>query len=110
MTEQKIYPRCLGVGRTKNRMRPFGHSAKGFLLPCCWCDVAEPEKDPQIQKLMNDKLHLDNVDDMSDILLSDEWMEFYRSITTDYENAPNCCKQHCGHTDPKKTEIFYKTK
>ena len=107
---KRIYPRCMGVGRTKNRMRPFGHSAKGFILPCCWCDVADPEYDPQIMKLMKPKLHLDNVEDMNDILLSDEWIEFYKSITTDYKNAPKCCKRHCGHTNSEKTEIYYKPK
>jgi len=106
----KIYPRCLKNENDKIKMKAYGHSAKGYILPCCWCDVADPEDDPEIQKLMTDELHLSKVDSIDEIVLSDQWTFFYNSITKNYENAPKCCQRQCGNTKILKDEKVFNSK
>ena len=36
-----IYPRC----EQKEGGKDYALSAKGYLIPCCWCDTITPEKD-----------------------------------------------------------------
>jgi|TARA_Y100000389_G_scaffold191534_1_gene217861 hypothetical protein len=94
----KIYPRCEKGSNGKD----YALSAKGYLLPCCWCDTITVDKDPQLKKLFNKKLHIDNNDSVEEILLSDEWLDFKRSITKDYDEAPDVCKRYCGNKNQIK--------
>tara|TARA_Y100000004_G_C8731535_1_gene334533 strand:- start:97 stop:405 length:309 start_codon:yes stop_codon:yes gene_type:complete len=88
-----IYPRC----EKKTGGKDYALSAKGYLLPCCWCDAITPDKDPALKKLFNEHLHINNNDSVEEILLSDEWIEFKNTITKDYDNAPDVCKRYCGN-------------
>ena len=54
----KIQPKCEKGKQSKD----YAYSAKGFLLPCCWCDVINPNSDKELLKLFNPQLHLSNVD------------------------------------------------
>ena len=85
----KINPKCKAG-------KDYSYSAKGFLLPCCWCDTVNPETDKELHKLFNPELHLSNVDSIEEILLSDEWLNFDESITKDFDKAPKVCKRYCG--------------
>ena len=87
-----IYPRC----EKKIHGKDYALSAKGYILPCCWCDTISPEKDEELMKLFRPHLHLDKVDSIDEILLSDEWLDFKKSITKDYDKAPKVCKRYCG--------------
>ena len=88
----KIQPRCEKGTESKD----YAYSAKGFILPCCWCDTITPQSDPELNKLFNPNLHLSNVDSIDEVLLSDEWLNFKKSITKDYDKAPDVCKRYCG--------------
>ena len=56
----KIVPKCVIGDRTT-----LGHSALGFLLPCCWCDYKAFDLRHKLTKeheaLYNENLHLDKV-------------------------------------------------
>ena len=41
-------------------------NAQGFLLPCCWCDNPKTLNHKTFKKLIKDKFHLDNVEQISD--------------------------------------------
>ena len=43
----KINPRCEKGKQSKD----YAYSAKGFLLPCCWCDTINPKSDKELYKL-----------------------------------------------------------
>ena len=88
----KINPKCEKGKQSKD----YATSAKGFLLPCCWCDTINPSSDIELTKLFRPHLHLDKVDSIDEILLSDEWLDFKKSITTDNDKAPDVCKRYCG--------------
>ena len=88
----KIQPRCEKGKESKD----YAYSAKGFILPCCWCDTITPQSDPELNKLFNPNLYLSNVDSVDEVILSDEWLNFKKSITIDYDKAPKVCKRYCG--------------
>ena len=88
----KINPKCEKGKQSKD----YATSAKGFLLPCCWCDTINLSADKELTKLFRPHLHLDKVDSIDEILLSDEWLDFKKSITTDNDKAPDVCKRYCG--------------
>ena len=94
----KIYPRC----EKKIHGKDYALSAKGFVLPCCWCDTIQPSKDTELMKLFSPHLHISKNETIDEILLSDEWLNFKDSITKDYEKAPKVCKRFCGHQDKIK--------
>ena len=93
-----IYPRC----EKKIHGKDYALSAKGFILPCCWCDTISPEKDKELMKLFRPHLHISKNDTIEEILLSDEWLKFKDSITKDYDKAPKVCQRFCGHKDKIK--------
>lgn len=106
----KLNPKCL-INPKQDKQKTYinsqnlGHSAKGFILPCCWCDIPDPKRDSQIQKLFNKKLHLDNNDTIEDILLSDEWLNFFSTLTDDTLNASKVCKKYCSIGDNETVVI-----
>ena len=97
MDSPKIKPQCLTKKKGRDHAKIFGHTAKGWVLPCCWCDVVNPDKDPEIKKLMSEKLLLKNNNKIEDIIDSEEWKRFYNTITIPslYEQAPEVCKRKC---------------
>jgi hypothetical protein len=97
MDSPKIKPQCLTKKKGKDHAKIFGHTAKGWILPCCWCDVVNPDKDPEIKKLMSEKLLLKNNKKIEDIIDSEEWKKFYDTIIIPslYGQAPEVCKRKC---------------
>lgn len=71
----------------------FGHSSRGYLLPCCWLDFNSDED--LIKDLYSEHLHLDNVDDIEEILLSPEWIKFTKSIQS-ADTASKRCLEYCS--------------
>jgi len=85
-----LIPKCI-----KNN-KEFGHSSQGYLLPCCWCDNHfKSMSDPVFNALFDEELKLTNVNNISDILLSDQWLAFEQAINGDIKNAPQICKEKC---------------
>ena len=81
--------------------RSFGSSAKGYLTPCCWIDFSfykDIEElrsdDPQLVGLFEEHLKIKNNDSIEEILLSDEWIEFYDNLAS-VDTAPKTCKRYC---------------
>lgn len=90
-------PRCLD----KEDPKEFGHSAQGFLLPCCWMDRNFlRDLDGTHKDLFNDNLHLSNFDDIEEVLLTEEWQNFFKSLDS-YDTAPQECKQKCSRNVTK---------
>ncbi len=93
-------PQCITEPLTATG-RSFGSSAKGYLTPCCWIDfsfyknIKELESDdPQLVNLFKEHLKIKNNDSIEDILLSDEWIEFYDNLAS-VDTAPKTCKRYC---------------
>ena len=93
----KIVPKCVVGDRVT-----MGHSALGFLLPCCWCDGKSTQLKNKIpltkehEALYSEHLHLDKVKDIKEILNSKEWKAFWDIMFDDPNNAPRPCREKCG--------------
>ena len=91
----KIVPKCVVGDRVT-----MGHSALGFLLPCCWCDGKAFQSKKSLTKeheaLYSEHLHLDKVKDIKEILNSKEWKSFWDIMFDDPNNAPRPCREKCG--------------
>tara|TARA_X000001036_G_C20008965_1_gene533568 strand:+ start:94 stop:456 length:363 start_codon:yes stop_codon:yes gene_type:complete len=106
----KLKPQCLYKHDKQDHSKTYGHSAKGFILPCCWCDTVNPETDTQLMKLMKEELLLENNNSIEDIIDSPEWNEFYTNITTpeNYDKVPKVCKRYCTVNDDGTQKLWKK--
>ena len=112
---KKIIPKCSNLADYKERHNSMGYRAEGYILPCCWCDRVEigekkhensdPIIDDLLKSLYSPHLHLDNVETIDEILLSDEWLNFINSWK-DYETAPKLCQYFCGTNDDEKEKSW----
>jgi len=84
----KLYPRCMDT-----RKKAPAFSASGYFYPCCWCDNS---KSHEFKNITPEHLHIDNVENLTDIFLSKEWNDFFIMLKENPENAPTVCKKKCG--------------
>ena len=92
-------------------------SNRGHLIPCCRCDEPHTMNDTNFQKLLAVS-KISDVDDLNEILLSEEWIEFYNNLKNN--KGPKACFSTCrvdkpeNHrlritmTRPKTNELLYK--
>jgi len=96
----KIKPKCLMLAT-----RPLGHSAQGYILPCCWCDNII-YKDKYVELLYQEELKIENNNSIEDIINSEQWQEFVNAIHSD--DPPKVCKSFCGELPNTKETIIIK--
>lgn len=85
-----LKPRCLG----KNKV--VGHSAGGWICPCCWTDPnTKPITNETLDALFTEELKIENNDTIEDILNSEQWFDFVAMLKGPYEKVPEICKIHC---------------
>ena len=89
----EIDPQCV------NGSKPVAINNRGHLLPCCEWDTGKMIRDPYVQKLMAVSNIADA--DIDEILLTDEWQQFYQDITTG-NYIPIMCKAVCGKGKPTR--------
>ncbi len=75
--------------------REFGHSALGYITPCCWNDPIFFSKGLD-KSLFTEDLKIVNNDSIEDILLSEAWQTFYNNITSGSETASGVCQKYCN--------------
>ncbi len=112
----KLYPRCHpywykdGKKIYNNDSKGCAYTARGYLLPCCWCDRDDPKDVKQFEYFgfYENDLKVENVDDVTaEILWSPEWLNFHKTLIEEPEHAPNVCKIKCGnfeHSSENHTE------
>jgi len=84
--EVKLYPRCISFEQQPTL------SATGYVVPCCWADSSDFEG---MESLVQPHLHISNVDDIEDIILSKEWDSFFEGLIKKPASAPDMCKKYC---------------
>jgi hypothetical protein len=91
-----------------NGQKVFAHSPGGWLLPCSYIDPNQNiPKEKITQDLFSEKLKIENVDDIEEILFSDEWLKLINIISTsDIENLPQPCKKYCINNNKNKIKIL----
>ena len=82
----KLVPKCLVPNPV------YAYSATGYILPCCYADNHNIE---DFNSLMKDNLLIDNIENINDIINSNEWLNFFKLLKENPENAPRSCKYYC---------------
>ena len=81
----------------------FGHSAMGYITPCCWTSNGNVEKD--YPELCNEKTKISNVNSIEEILNSEGYQKFYDTLLNDPQNAPQKCWRKCSSNSTEKIMI-----
>ena len=77
------------------------YSATGYILPCCWCDTGFVLEDGDFTSIVQEKFKLERVNDVKEIVESDEWKEFF-----EFKTIPLVCQRYCGG-NRKAKEVIY---
>ena len=95
---KKLNPKCIPTKEQKfGEIQTLGHSAQGFILPCCWMDTPPLQRSKGQEVFYQEKFKISNVDDIKkDILESKEWVQFYMMLQQAPNRAPEVCYINCG--------------
>ena len=94
-----LKPKCIPVDNTNDALQMsqcLGHSAEGFLLPCCWIDSGWNLRDELQDIFYQDKFKISNVQNIKESTQSKEWTDFYTMLQERPEDAPRVCKKYCS--------------
>ena len=92
--------------------KSFALNAEGYLLPCCWTDPLRKLKlnydgnMDGMDSLFKEKLNIENVDTINDIILSDEWINFFNKLINE-TSIPKICTRYCGTDTDTREETVY---
>ncbi len=70
----EIDPKCLN-----GQQEAFAITNRGELIPCCWLDTGHQRKEEDYMKLVWAS-NITDYDNIEEILLQDEWIEFYENL------------------------------
>ena len=76
------------------------YSSTGYILPCCWCDTGFILEDEDFKSIVQEKFKVENVENISEIMESDEWLDFFN-----FEKIPMICRKYCS--GGKLKEVVY---
>jgi hypothetical protein len=105
-----LFPRChpywiVNGEKIENNEEILGqklaYTATGHILPCCWLDNNNKDPKQKVQQFLTDELKLENNDSIEDIITSDTWINFHKSLIDFPENAPRMCQKMCKHNPTK---------
>jgi len=86
-----LRPRCIHDGQC------LGHSAQGYITPCCHMDSHDRSRDYAYDIFYQEKFNINNNKDIKSITQSKEWIDFYTMLQERPEDAPPICKKICGN-------------
>ena len=76
------------------------YSSTVYILPCCWCDTGFILEDEDFKSIVQEKFKVENVENISEIMESDEWRDFFK-----FEKIPMICQRYCS--GGKLKEVVY---
>jgi hypothetical protein len=113
MNTIKIYPKChpynfdadapVPPQNEWRRQKSYVYNSLGYLMPCCWCSWASSKKDIEAMGLLDESLKVENVNSLSEIIISKQWVNFHRTLIEEPEKAPSVCKEKCTEYPTKKS-------
>ena len=90
-----LKPRCL-VPDENGNIACLGHSAEGYLTPCCWIDAFSYLRGNSEGIFYQKKFLISNNDNIIDITQSKEWIDFYTMLQEEPNKAPPVCYKMCS--------------
>ena len=97
-----LKPKCL-IPDEEGDIQCLGHSAQGYLTPCCWL-AANPRGIAQ-DIFYQEKMKICNNDSINDIIQSKEWLDFYTLLQEEPDKAPKVCYKMCS-TDSSVGDVY----
>ena len=97
-----LKPKCL-IPDKYGQTQCLGHSAQGYLTPCCWID--SPEKGIAKDIFYQEKMKICNNDNIIDIIQSKEWLDFYKLLQEEPDKAPRICHKKCS-TNSSRGDVY----
>lgn len=91
----KLIPKCTTPDENGNT-QCLGHSAEGYITPCCYIDSYIKERGIPQDIFYQEKFKISNVEDIKDITQSKEWIDFYTMLQENPADAPRVCYEMCG--------------
>ena len=92
---KNLFPKCL------NESSQMGHTARGYILPCCWSD--RPDLfESDMKDLVQKKFKLDNIESIEEVLFSEEWQIFYNDLKNG--KGRKICHIYCGGNTIKQID------
>lgn len=82
----KLDPKCFSG-------KKYGHSAMGYILPCCWFGDVDVEM--MYPELCNRQTHLDCIDSVDEVLSSKAWIEHERRLHLSDRSCYSLCWTKC---------------
>lgn len=93
----KLSPRCFSE-------KKYGHSAMGYILPCCWFGDVDVEL--VYPELCNRQTHLDSIDSVEEVICSKAWLDHEERLRTSDRSCYNLCWTKCGAGKSPSRELI----
>ena len=90
-----LKPKCI-IKNDEGNIACLGHSAEGYLTPCCWIDAFPDHRGISQAIFYQEKLLISNNANIKDITQSQEWINFYTMLQKEPEKAPPVCHKMCS--------------
>ena len=90
-----LKPKCV-IKSENGRTASLGHSAEGYLTPCCWIDGFLEDRGISQDIFYQEKFLISNNESIKDITQSKEWIDFYTILQKEPDKAPPVCYKMCS--------------
>ena len=90
-----LKPKCI-IKNDDGRTASLGHSAEGYLTPCCWIDAMFDLRGVSQDIFYQEICLISNNANIKDITQSQEWINFYTMLQKEPEKAPPVCHKMCS--------------
>ena len=90
-----LKPKCI-IKNDEGNTACLGHSAEGYLTPCCWIDAFPDHRGISQAIFYQEKLLISNNANIKNITQSKEWIDFYTMLQKEPDKAPPVCYKMCS--------------
>ena len=90
-----LKPKCI-IKNDEGNIACLGHSAEGYLTPCCWIDAFPDHRGISQAIFYQEKFLISNNESIKDITQSQEWVDFYTMLQKEPDKAPPVCYKMCS--------------
>jgi len=98
-----LKPKCI-IPDEKGNTQCLGHSAQGYLQPCCFIDAYPKIRGIAQSIFYQEKMKISNNDNIKDIIQSKEWLDFFTLLQETPDKAPQVCHKMCSENS--KGDIY----
>ena len=97
-----LKPKCI-VPDDNGCIASLGHSAEGYMTPCCWIDAMFDLRGVSQDIFYQEKFLISNNESIKDITQSQEWVDFYTMLQKEPDKAPPVCYEMCSENSVIET-------